>query len=66
MKNNKKIRSEELALLPVPMEEPVRDIFKSMSLNELLAALAMIMEFEDVRNEVYCPENSGSPSKYLH
>lgn len=66
MKHNKKIRSEELALLPVPMDEPVRDIFKAMSLNELLAALAMILEFEDVRKEVYCPENSGLPSKYLH
>lgn len=66
MKNQKKHRLEELALEPVTMGAPGRDFLKSMSLDELLASLALILEFEAVGKEVYCPENSGSPSKFLH
>lgn len=71
MKDDKKILNptnskEILNLETVAAPTTPDNIFKSMSLNDLLAALELIMEFEKVNKEFHNGEERSRKFKYLH
>lgn len=56
---------KELQLMPVEFEEAQNHLFKSMSLHELLAALELIIEIEQITKNRLCPTEFQDKPKYL-
>lgn len=57
---------KDLQLMPVEFEDVQSDLFKSMSLNELLAALELVIEIEQMTENRLCPTSFQVKPKYLH
>lgn len=56
---------KDLQLMPVEFEEVQSDLFKSMSLDELLAALELVIEIEQMTENRFCPTSFQDKPKYL-
>lgn len=66
MKNDgKKMGRENLQLCSVAEEFGRSNVFKTMSLNDLLASLALILEFESVSEKLNSSQDEPA-KRYLH